>query len=259
MSIPSYAIVIPARFGSSRFPGKMLAPVLDGTPLVLHAWQRACESAASQVIIATDDGRIASVCADAGAEVEMTDAAHPSGTDRIAEVATRRAWDTSQVIVGLQGDEPATPPEWLDVLATNLASHPDADMATLAVAIDNSNDYHDPNRVKLVTDRRGMALYFSRAPIPWRRDASDDSDVPEALLHVGLYAYRRSFLSDYESMPSAQLEQEEKLEQLRALYEGRRIHVGMVRGQSQGVDHPDDLADAEQALRALHDRGTQHT
>ena len=251
MTSDNYAIVIPARHASSRFPGKMLVPLLDGRPMVLHAWQRATESAAGEVVIATDHEGIAEVCQAAGADVEMTDVAHATGTDRIAEVATRRGWLASRVIVGLQGDEPATPPAWLDLLARNLAANPDAHMATLAVPIESREDYLDPNRVKLVTDRQGMALYFSRAPIPWRRDEVSDSDFPQALLHVGLYAYRRGFLAKYGAMAPAPLEGEEKLEQLRVLYEGGRIHVGLVQGRSHGVDHPDDVVAAERALSAL--------
>lgn len=251
---PQYAVVVPARFGSSRFPGKMLTPLLDGTAMVLHTWKRAVESRATEVVIATDDQRIADVCLAAGAEVEMTDARHPSGTDRIAEVATRRAWAEEKIIVGLQGDEPATPPAWLDLLANNLTRHAQADMATLAVPIDTSADYADPNRVKIVTDKHGMALYFSRAPIPWRRDKAQSDDFPPALLHLGLYAYRRGFLADYGAMPPAPIEEEEKLEQLRVLYEGGRIHVGTVKGRTQGVDHPDDVAAAEQALTDLFGR-----
>lgn len=253
----SYAIVIPARYGSSRFPGKMLAPLVDGTPMVLHTWQRACESRASEVVIATDDDRIADTCRSAGALVEMTDESHPSGTDRIAEVASHRGWPAEQIIVGLQGDEPATPPEWLDLLAHNLSQHAEADMATLAVPIESRADYLDPNRVKLVTDTHGMALYFSRAPIPWRRDNQDEHSFPEALLHLGLYAYRRSFLAGYSSMPPARIEEEEKLEQLRVLYAGGRIHVGSVAGHAQGVDHPDDVAGAERALIKLTHKRTQ--
>ncbi len=249
--VSPYAIVIPARFGSSRFPGKMLSPLLDGTPMILHTWQRACESGATEVVIATDDERIAKVCVDVGALVEMTDESHPSGTDRIAQVASQRAWPDHQIIVGLQGDEPATPPDWLDLLANNLAHHAQADMATLAVSIESRTDYLDANRVKVVTDTHGMAMYFSRAPIPWRRDNQDPSGFPDALLHVGLYAYRRSFLTEYTSLPPATIEEEEKLEQLRVLYAGGRIHVGRVAGHTQGVDHPDDIAAAERALIEL--------
>lgn len=246
-----YAIVIPARHASSRFPGKMLVPLLDGRPMILHAWQRATESAASEVVIATDHDGIADVCRAAGADVEMTDSAHSTGTDRIAEVAEHRGWPASRVIVGLQGDEPATPPAWLDLLASNLTANTEANMATLAVPIESRADYLDPNRVKLVTDKQGMALYFSRAPIPWRRDEVAGSDFPQALLHVGLYAYRRDYLARYGVLATAPLEDEEKLEQLRVLYNGGRIHVGLVQGHSQGVDHPDDVAAAEQALDAL--------
>lgn len=255
MATEPYAIVIPARYASSRFPAKMLAPMFDGRALVIHTWERACESAASEVIVATDDERIATVCRDAGADCVLTSAEHPSGTDRIAEVAERKAWPAERIVVGLQGDEPTTPAAWLDRLAANLADHADADIATLAMRLASEADYHDPNRVKLVLDHRGMAMYFSRAPIPWRRDPASDTTFPDALLHVGLYAYRRSFLHDYPTLPDALIEREEKLEQLRALYAGKTIHVGIVQGHTHGVDHPDDLATANRELQRLHARG----
>jgi len=184
-----YIVVIPAGYASSRYPGKMLVP-LNGKPMILHTIDRARESDASEVIVATDDERIAQVCRQVGADVEMTDPSHPSGTDRIAEVAVTRAWSEETRIVGLQGDEPATPASHLDRLAFNLSQFPEADMATMCLAIVNEHDYQNPNRVKVVRDKQGFALYFSRASIPWRRDAREQSLFPDALLHIGLYAYR---------------------------------------------------------------------
>lgn len=243
-----YAIVIPARYGSSRFPGKMLTP-LAGRPMILHTLARARASAADEIIVATDDERIAEVCRADGAAVAMTDRAHPSGTDRIAEVAASTDWPTDRVVVGLQGDEPATAPERLDALAAQLHEHPDADMATLCRRIESEADYLSPDRVKVVRDTRGMALYFSRAPIPWRRDAIDDGSVPEAWLHIGLYAYRSGFLPRYTAMSQCTLEHEEKLEQLRVLHHGGRIHVAAIDDpDGHGVDRPEDVLAAERAL-----------
>jgi len=246
-----YTIVIPARFASSRFPAKPLQP-LNGRAMVLHVLDRAGESNASEVVVATDDTRIAEVCRDAGADVEITRADHATGTDRIAEVARRRGWQDDAVVVGLQGDEPATPPRHLDRLAVNLAARPDADMATFCQRIESDSDYRDPMRVKVVRDVNDMALYFSRAPIPWRRDPVADASFPEAWLHVGLYAYRAGFLARFTTFESPLLEREEQLEQLRVLHAGGRIHVGSVAGaRTLGVDSPGDVAGAEAALDAL--------
>jgi len=260
MSEAGYTIVIPARFASSRFPGKLLHP-LNGQPMILHALARARESAASRVVVATDDERIAAVCRERGADVELTRADHPSGTDRIAEVAARRGWAASTRIVGLQGDEPATPPERLDALAANLARHSEADMATFCTPIEREADWLDPMRVKVVRDAFGMALYFSRAPIPWRRDARADSTFPDALLHIGLYAYRAGYLARYGTLTASAAEREEQLEQLRVLHHGGRIHVGTIEASgSHGVDVPGDVAAAERALAVLasgHGRGGQ--
>jgi len=246
-----YTIVIPARHGSSRFPGKPLQR-LNGRPMILHALDRARESAASCVVVATDDDRIGAVCRAAGADVELTRADHPSGTDRIAEVAERRGWDDATMIVGLQGDEPATPPERLDALAANLAGRPDADMATFCLPIARAEDWRDPMRVKVVRDARNMALYFSRAPIPWRRDDPADGSFPAAFVHVGLYAYRCGYLRRYSALTPSDAEREEQLEQLRVLHHGGRIHVATVDGGgAHGVDVPEDVAAVEHALAAM--------
>lgn len=251
MSDEGYTIVIPARHASSRFPGKPLHP-LNGRPMILHALDRAGESAATRVVVATDDERIARVCREAGADVELTRAEHPSGTDRIAEVAARRGWAATTIIVGLQGDEPATPAARLDALAENLRRRPEADMATFCTPIEREADWLDPMRVKVVRDAADMALYFSRAPIPWRRDARDDGTFPAAFLHVGLYAYRAGYLARYGALTAPPAEREEQLEQLRVLHHGGRIHVGTVDGGgAHGVDVPGDVAAAERALRVL--------
>jgi len=253
MSGHSYVIVIPSRYASSRFPGKPLH-LLNGVPMILHTVARARESNARLIVVATDDERIQSVCSNAGVDVEMTDVSHISGSDRIAEVAANRAWTDDTVIVGLQGDEPATPAYHLDLLANNLDVFTDADMATLCMPIRNKDDYVNKHRVKVVRDHRNMALYFSRAAIPARRDSMDTedndvSDFPDAYLHIGLYAYRCGYLSNYTLLQSCQLEREEQLEQLRALYHGGRIHVDSVEStDSRGVDHPADVPVLERVL-----------
>lgn len=251
MNIPPYSIVIPSRYASSRFPGKPLH-LLNGVPMILHTVARARESGAEEIVVATDNARIEKVCLEASVDVQMTRENHPSGTDRIAEVAGLRGWSEDRVIIGLQGDEPATPAHHLDLLAENLNSHASADMATLCMPIRHIDDYQNSRRVKVVRDIQGMALYFSRASIPARRDAILQSDsFPESSLHIGLYAYRCAYLLHYPTLPPCMLENEEQLEQLRVLYNGGRIHVGMVEASdSRGVDHPDDVQALESVLAA---------
>jgi len=247
MSKNEFNIVIPSRFGSSRFPGKPLHP-LNGKPMILHVIDRARESDAAQIVVATDDRRIASVCENAGADVEMTDVSHVSGTDRIAEVAIRRAWSEESIIVGLQGDEPATPAHLLNQLAANLHTFSDANMATLCTEVSSEEDYRNSHRVKVVRDFRHMALYFSRASIPARREDSAANGFPESYIHIGLYAYRCNYLKHFSSLAPALIEQEEQLEQLRVLYNGGNIHVDLVDEVAAGVDHPDDVAGIEALL-----------
>jgi len=250
MTKSAFNIVIPSRFGSSRFPGKPLHP-LNGKPMILHVIDRARESDAACIVVATDDARIANLCTDAGVDVEMTNAAHVSGTDRIAEVATRRNWPDDSIIVGLQGDEPATPATLLNQLASNLNTYDDANMATFCKAVNYAEDYHNTHRVKVVRDHRNMALYFSRASIPARREQSTTDQFPKSFVHIGLYAYRCNYLKQFSSMPPALIEQEEQLEQLRVLYNGGRIHVDLVDKVVVGVDHPDDVAGVEALLKKL--------
>lgn len=247
--IPAFTVVIPARYASTRFPGKPLHP-LNGVPMVLHAAARARESGAACVVVATDDERIARVCRDASVDVEMTREDHNSGTDRIGEVAARRQWSDDTLIVGLQGDEPATPIDYLQRLARNLARVRDADMATLCVPVRNVGEYRNPDRVKVVFDVHGMALYFSRAPIPYARDTGE-REWPESFIHVGLYAYRCDYLLRYGSLPPSVAERSEQLEQLRVLHHGGRIHVDLVAdGLAHGVDRPEDVPDVEAVLQA---------
>ncbi len=253
MSENPYTIVIPARYASSRFPGKALHP-LNGQPMILHTVTRARESQAAEIIVATDDQRIVQVCEQAGVDVQMTDMSHPSGTDRIAEVARVRHWEPNRLVVGLQGDEPATDASHLDMLANNLSLMSEADMATLCMVIGQFDDYTNPHRVKVVRDHRDMALYFSRASIPARRDAQPQggqsaAEYPLSYLHIGLYAYRCQYLLDYHALEACKLETEEQLEQLRVLYHGGKIHVGeVVASTARGVDHPDDVPVLEALL-----------
>jgi 3-deoxy-manno-octulosonate cytidylyltransferase (CMP-KDO synthetase) len=240
MNATDFNIVIPARYASSRFPGKPLA-VLMGQPMIWHVYQRALEAGAKEVVVATDDERIAKAAKAFGAEVCMTDINCESGTDRIAEVAAGRAWADDCVIVNLQGDEPLTSPALLQQVAKNLQQHPQAGIATLCSPIESLDDFHNPNVVKVVFDNNGYALYFSRAAIPWPRDDSDKASL-NAFRHIGLYAYRKSFLSSWSGLEASTLEQLEKLEQLRAMQSGVKIHVDVANcTSSHGVDTPEQL------------------
>lgn len=250
----AFKVVIPARYGSSRLPGKPLR-LLVGRPMVEHVHRRACESGAQQVVIATDDTRIQSAAQAFGAEVVMTSPDHPSGTDRLAEVVERMGWPDDAVVVNLQGDEPLMPPALVRQVAGNLAAHPDAAIATLCTPITDAAEFFDPNVVKLVSDVAGYAMYFSRAPIPWARDAFSTSRerLPAELpcrRHLGLYAYRVSFLRAYRKLSPAPLEGVEMLEQLRALWHGYRIQVADALTQpGPGVDVETDAQRVEALLR----------
>ena len=242
-----FRVVIPARFASSRLPGKALLP-LAGKPMLQWVHERARASGASEVIIATDDDRIATAAKAFGAAVAMTARTHVSGTDRIAEVAATAGWSEADIVVNVQGDEPLIPPVVIDQVARLLAAHARADIATLAVKIDALPDLADPNNVKVACDATGRALYFSRAPIPFNRDA------PATLLgahlrHVGVYAYRVSALRRLASLPSGKLELIEKLEQLRALENGMEIRVALA--VERPLSDVNTAADLERAERAL--------
>lgn len=232
-------IVIPARYASSRLPGKPLLRE-TGKYLVQHVYERAKQARrASDVVVATDDPRIAAAVASFGGRSVLTRRDHPNGTDRVAEVASRLDAD---VVINLQGDEPLVEPATLDLLAELLQRNPESDMATLATPITSADEYASPHCVKVVCDGGGRALYFSRSPVPYVRDGRPDfSSRPARFLrHLGLYAYRRGFLLALAGMPAVPLEELEKLEQLRVLAAGRSIQVGIVEEASGGVDTYDD-------------------
>lgn len=244
--MPEFHVIIPARFGSSRLPGKPLREVA-GRPMLAHVYDRACESGASRIIIATDDERIMQAAHEMGAEVVMTRSDHASGTDRVHEVVTLTGWADDVCVVNLQGDEPMLPACLIDQVAVNLENHAEASIATLAEPIMDWPDMDNPNVVKVVRDVREYALYFSRAPIPWARDSRAAGAVRwpaegEFLRHVGLYAYRVGFLHEFVCRPPAVIESLECLEQLRALYAGARIHVDLAACPlPAGVDTEEDL------------------
>ena len=233
------AIVIPARFASTRLPGKPLLKT-TGKYLIQHVYERACASLeASQVIVATDDPRIEAAVKSFGGQVMMTRRHHPSGTDRVAEVAAKL---DAEVIVNLQGDEPLVDPAALELLPRLLERDGDAQMATLAVPITSLEQWRNPNCVKVVCDANGRALYFSRSPIPFVRDGTPNfgAEPPCFLQHLGLYAYRRQVLLEIAALPQSPVEKLEKLEQLRVLSLGRPIQVAVVQQASVGVDTYED-------------------
>jgi 3-deoxy-manno-octulosonate cytidylyltransferase (CMP-KDO synthetase) len=224
-----FRIVIPVRYGSTRLPGKALAP-LAGRPMLQWVHQRAVTAQAAEVLIATDDERIAAAARGFGANVVLTAATHASGTDRIAEVARARSWAESDVVVNVQGDEPLIPVSLIRQAAQLLRSHPQAQLGTLATAVQSLQEYLDPNAVKVVSDAAGRALYFSRAPLPWNRDGAaaglaSQGDWSGARRHIGIYAYRTAALLRLAQLPQGELERREKLEQLRALEHGLHIQV----------------------------------
>lgn len=252
-----FNIVIPARFGATRLPGKPLLPI-HGRPLIAWVCDRARASGAGEVLVATDDPRIADACTGLGVAVAMTRADHRSGSERISEVVAQRGWAPDTIVVNVQGDEPCMPAALIDQVAAALATHPHADMATLGTPIRSPQDLFDPNVVKLVAGADGLALYFSRAPIPWHRDAFAAGVAPAALpadtpflRHLGLYAYRAGFLGRYVTWPAAPLELAESLEQLRVLWHGGRIAVAVAAAvPGPGVDTPADLDRAAAWLAA---------
>jgi len=251
-----FVVAIPARYAASRLPGKPLRP-LAGEPLVLHVARRALRAGAREVWVAADDERIAAALEGAGVQVAMTSRDHASGTDRLAECARIAGWSDDTIVVNLQGDEPFAPASGIRAVA-ELMHAGRSEMATLAALITEVETLLDPNAVKLVRAGDGHALYFSRAPIPWPRDAfaSDRSRMPgqgEWLRHIGIYGYRAGFLQRFAALPPGRLEQIESLEQLRVLEAGHRIAVGVTPEPfPPGVDTPEDLARAEAWIAAGH-------
>lgn len=253
----SFTVVIPARYASTRLPGKPLADI-GGKPMIQHVCERAAESRADRVVVATDDDRIRTACERFGAEVVMTSAHHASGTDRLEEVARRLGFDADARIINVQGDEPLIPPALINQVADNLLSYPDAAIATLCEPIHDAASVFNPNVVKVVFDHRGMAHYFSRAPIPWARDAWFDErrrdhlpDGVEYNRHIGIYGYRVGLLRDFVTWTPAPAEQVESLEQLRALHNGARIHVDVAcEAPPAGVDTEADLVRLRQQMGA---------
>ncbi len=255
MSELDFRVVVPARYASTRLPGKPLLPIA-GRPMILHVLDRAREADASDVIVATDDARIAAVVSAAGGQAMLTSPDHASGTDRLAEVAARAGWPDDAIVVNLQGDEPCVPGRLARTLAESLACRVGTGLATLAAPIHTPRELFDPNVVKTVLDQTGLALTFSRAPLPWVRGAFEIGAVPTTLpagvpflRHVGLYAYRVATLRQLASAAAAAIEQAEALEQLRALWLGIRIHVTVLpEAPGHGVDTAADLARIEALL-----------
>ena len=245
-------LVIPSRYASTRLPGKPLR-LIAGKPMIQHVYERA-QAAAQElgfqsIIVATDDERIQQSCEAFGADVCMTSAQHETGSDRLAEVVEIKQWPDDTIVVNLQGDEPLTPIQSLKQVAENLAKHPEASLSTLSTGIDTEAEYNDPNVVKVVTDKQGLAMYFSRAPIPFQRDTG--SAINEYVQrHIGIYAYRAAYLKRFAKMEPCQIENIEKLEQLRAMWFGSRIHVAIAKEVSgHGVDTEEDLIAVEKILK----------
>ena len=274
MTRVAFIAIIPARRGSTRLPDKPLADIA-GKPMVVHVAERARVSGADRVIVATDDEAVAAAVRKHGHEAMLTRTTHASGTDRIAEVSSRLALADETIVVNVQGDEPLIDPALIARAAQMLAEASDCAIATACHPIASREDLFNPNVVKVVADARGRALYFSRAPIPWDRDRfardvepstahPDASDDIRALRHIGLYAYRASFLSVFSTLAVAPIEAFESLEQLRALWHGYRIAVFETKDAPvAGVDTPEDLARVREhfaaaTLRAHDDAHTAH-
>ena len=249
-----FVVAIPARFGSQRLPGKPLSQI-GGEPMVLHVARRALEAGARAVVVATDDNRVIDALKGSGVRALMTRSDHASGSDRLAECARLCEWSDDTIVVNLQGDEPLAPVSGIRAVASALAQS-NAPMATLATPFSSAEDFKNPNHVKVVIGQHGHALYFSRAPIPWARDAFANSmntlpkDLP-FLRHIGIYAYRAAFLQTFSTLKPAPLERTEILEQLRALEHGYTIAVSIApEAFPAGVDTPEDLARVRQIVES---------
>lgn len=241
-----FTVVIPARYSSTRLPGKPLKDIA-GQSMIQRVYRQAEKSQATQVIVATDDQRVVDEVIAFGGEACMTSTDHQSGTDRLQEVAEKYGFSDDHIVVNVQGDEPLIPPEVIDQVAENLCSHSDAGVSTLCEPIGNEADFSNPNIVKVVADNLGMALYFSRAPIPWPRDHADNpvaamSSVMSPMRHIGIYGYRVAMLNAFIHWPVAPIESLECLEQLRFMWNGERIHVTQASADVPGgVDTEEDL------------------
>ena len=240
-----FKVVIPARFESGRLPGKVLADI-EGKPMIQRVIEAADKSEAGEIVVATDDHRVLTVVEHHGTRAVMTASSHASGSDRIAEVCEKLGWDDETVIVNVQGDEPAMPPALIDQVAKLLIGNDLASMATLSTPILHPAEMQDPSMVKVVTDVNGLALYFSRAPIPWKRAENsaglDDTGFSEARRHLGIYAYRSGYIRRFSARPPCPLEELERLEQLRALWHGERIVCAEAEiAPPAGVDTEHDL------------------
>ena len=250
----SFTVIIPARYASSRLPRKPLADIA-GKPMIQHVWEKAQQAGTNRVIIATDHEEIEKVAKAFGAEVCMTSTEHNSGTERLSEVIEKMAIADNEIIVNVQGDEPLIPPAIIQQVAQNLAEN-QVNMATLAVKLETKEELFNPNCVKVVTDQKGMALYFSRAAIPFARDHFADCDdafvaSQPYLRHIGIYAYRAKFVNQYIRWQPTVLEKLESLEQLRALWYGEKIHVELAKEAPQvGVDTLEDLERVRAILTA---------
>ncbi len=253
-TVIDFVVAIPARHGSTRLPGKPLLPIA-GVPMIVHVARRALQAGAREVVVATDDQRILDALAGSGVDVVLTRADHASGTDRLAELAALRGWDETTIVVNLQGDEPLAPASGIRAVALALAAS-NSPMATLATPVQSAEELFDPNCVKLVRDASNRALYFSRAPIPWPRDAftTERESLPDGipfLRHIGIYAYRAGFLGTLAALPRTSLEIAESLEQLRALEHGHSIIVAIApESFPAGVDTADDLERVERIFLA---------
>ena len=241
-----YVVIIPARMASSRLPDKPLADIA-GLPMVVRVAQRAAQSTARRVVVAADDVRVVQACQAHGIEALLTRQDHVSGSDRLAEACEKLGLPEDALVVNVQGDEPLIPPVLIDEVARVLAERPEASMGTAAHAIHDLAEFTNPNVVKVVMDARQMALYFSRAPIPWWRDGQHQDGFkalpsPAPLRHIGIYSYRVGFLRQFPQLPPAPIETLESLEQLRALWHGHRIAVHVTdAAPGPGVDTPSDL------------------
>jgi 3-deoxy-manno-octulosonate cytidylyltransferase (CMP-KDO synthetase) len=249
-----FHVIIPARFASTRLPGKVLREI-GGLPMLEHVYKRAKDAGAQTVTVATDDEQVRETCKRFGATAQMTSGHHQSGTDRIAECAGRMSFPDNAIIINLQADEPLTPPHALWELSGNMGRNPKAHIGTLCSRIQSAQELHDPDAVKVVMDAYGNALYFSRAPIPYNRDAfrNDAGCLPPTTAyyrHIGIYAYRASFLRQFSQLAIPAAESAENLEQLRALHYGYQIHVGIFQGDfPAGVDTENDLRRVERFMQ----------